>query len=255
MIDADEVPPKRPASDPGSEGPAGVSVAGAAGVLPIGFLYGVALLRPSLDDRYGGPTAGRVALLVVSVLAAIAATGLVIRWIVGRRLSPAALGFGRRGLIAGVLEVAIPTAGGAAILVALAHTRHGGWDHIPDLGIGWAATYLKYTAWACLQQLLVLGVVQRRLREGGAPTAAAVVLGAGFFALLHLPNLPLVALTAVAGLVWGVAFARRGNLFAIALSHGVVGVIADEILDMDLHVGLHYWERLAYRASLGEIIQ
>jgi membrane protease YdiL (CAAX protease family) len=91
--------------------------------------------------------------------------------------------------------------------------------------------------WGLTQQYILQAFIYRRLKltlvDARAPegeqvrrTRLAVVLAASLFALVHLPNWPLVALTLVGGLVWTWVYERAPNLFALGLSHGLMSDIA-----------------------------
>lgn len=93
-----------------------------------------------------------------------------------------------------------------------------GWDAFGEL-------FGLYLLWGPVQQYLLQAFALRRLRQAGLPVRAAIVAAAGLFALVHLPNWPLVALTAGAGVVWCALFLRHPNLLALGLAHAVLAIL------------------------------
>ncbi|MFN0119906.1 MAG: type II CAAX prenyl endopeptidase Rce1 family protein [Blastocatellia bacterium] len=91
------------------------------------------------------------------------------------------------------------------------------------------------TLWGLIQQYALQSFIYRRVRlvttdgESTRParTRRAIVITACLFALVHAPNLPLMFLTMVAGLVWCSVFERAPNVYALALSHGLLSVVAE----------------------------
>jgi hypothetical protein len=116
---------------------------------------------------------------------------------------------------------------GAALLVAAAAVALANSFHtlrLPHTPILLIRNYWAYALWAGVQQFLLQGFFLLRLRRllPGAPSAA--LAAAGLFALAHLPNLILTAIT----LLWGVAaclhFLRYRNLYPLALAHAILGI-------------------------------
>lgn len=98
-------------------------------------------------------------------------------------------------------------------------TEH--WPPPPTFWIVLAA----YPAWALAQQFLLCSVLSRGL-EGLMPPRVVPLVAGSLFAIAHLPDLPLVALTAVAGVVFVALYQRWPNLWTQALGHGVLGTVA-----------------------------
>ncbi len=81
-----------------------------------------------------------------------------------------------------------------------------------------------------LQQAFFLGYLFQRWNTLVRSPVLAVILNALSFALVHLPHLPLVALTVLAGLFFGALFVRLPNVFAIGLAHGVLSLFGGPML-------------------------
>lgn len=107
------------------------------------------------------------------------------------------------------------------------------------IGIGYGAGSLNFgprfwlsltvlPLWGLTQQYILQGFIYRRLKLilGEAKTTLAIVLAALLFALVHAPNLPLMFLTLVGGLVWTWVYARAPNLLALGLSHAMMSALA-----------------------------
>lgn len=86
---------------------------------------------------------------------------------------------------------------------------------------------LVYLGWALLQQWLILAVVLGRLERLLPGNAAAVLLAALVFALLHTPNGVLMQLCFLAELGWAWCFLRSRALLPIALAHAGSALIIE----------------------------
>jgi membrane protease YdiL (CAAX protease family) len=74
---------------------------------------------------------------------------------------------------------------------------------------------------------------------------ASIFIAATLFALLHLPNFWLAAATFFGGLLWATVYQRVPNLFALAVSHGImsgflVGALPPSVLH-GMRVGYNYF--------------
>lgn len=100
--------------------------------------------------------------------------------------------------------------------------------------------------WAAGQQFALHTVL---LREAQASTSAGkgIVIAAGVFAALHLPNPLLTAVTLVAALAWGWIYDRHPNLLPLALSHAACSLALlcwfDPRLTGGLRVGYAFLQR------------
>ncbi len=81
-----------------------------------------------------------------------------------------------------------------------------------------------YPVWALAQQFLLCAVVTRGLTRLLPRWLVPVAAGA-LFACAHLPDLPLVALTLVAGIVFSELYLRWPNLWTQALGHALLGTV------------------------------
>jgi Type II CAAX prenyl endopeptidase Rce1-like len=110
------------------------------------------------------------------------------------------------------------------------------------------AGILRYTGWALLQQGALQDLVLLRLKDAGM-TRRAPIAAAALFALMHLPNPGLMLLTFAGGWIWCRAFDRAPNLLAIAISHALAALAADQSLPdtfiRGLRVGPGYFRHLS----------
>jgi membrane protease YdiL (CAAX protease family) len=124
-------------------------------------------------------------------------------------------GLRRDALLPGLLTAAWTTVIGVTIILAageLLDTLH------PRRAVGRSLLYLL--PWAGGQQFVLQTVV---LREARAlmPRGAAVVVAAGIFGAVHLPNPFLAPVTFAAALVWCWIYSRYPNIIPLAISHAV----------------------------------
>ena len=106
-----------------------------------------------------------------------------------------------------------------------------------------------YILWTIYQQFLLQDYFMPRLLRLLPDPARAVSMAAVLFAVAHLPNLTLTAVTLVWGAVSCLLFRRYRNLWALGLAQGLLGlgfaVCVPDALHHHLRVGLGY---LRYRS-------
>lgn len=148
----------------------------------------------------------------------------------------------------GLLAIAL-----TAILVVAALVRR------PDLlqTLNWKALVTKfalYIAAALAQALIFFGFVFTRIRGivdgAGGPDhdrhavvsrrATVAMLTAALFSICHNPNLPLMALTFVAGALWAWLYYTRPNVLALAVSHAIVGTVLHRVVELHMRIGPFY---------------
>ena len=76
--------------------------------------------------------------------------------------------------------------------------------------------------WGLVQQYALQGFINRRAQAAWDRGIASVLFVAVMFAGFHLPNPTLVGATFIGGLVWAIIYQRAPNLFALAISHGLM---------------------------------
>ncbi len=110
---------------------------------------------------------------------------------------------------------------GAGILLAYRLAR--GFQPLPASAV---LLFALYPIWGLLQQFLLQGLIAGNLERLTVPLPALVAIAAVLFGLVHLPDWPLVGLTAVAGAIWTPLFLRTRNLLPLAVTHGWLGGLA-----------------------------
>jgi membrane protease YdiL (CAAX protease family) len=102
-----------------------------------------------------------------------------------------------------------------------------------------------YVIWALGQQFLLQSYFYLRF-ESLLGARTAVVVSTVMFALLHLPNLPLTAMTAAGGLFFTEMFRIYRSLYPLGIAHAALGIaITYSFPDSMMHhlrVGLSYWQ-------------
>lgn len=89
-----------------------------------------------------------------------------------------------------------------------------------------------------VQEYALLGFYYRRFNEVLPGVAIPMITSAAVFALLHLPNTPLVLLTFVAGLGACWLFRRTPNLWVLGVAHGLLSIVVAMFLAKLLIFGL-----------------
>lgn len=90
---------------------------------------------------------------------------------------------------------------------------------------GFVAILLLYPVWGIAQQFLLEAVLFSSL-SARLPRAAAQPLAAVLFSLAHAPDLPLMALTLPAGLLFTEHYRRWPNLWVLGTAQALLGTFA-----------------------------
>jgi membrane protease YdiL (CAAX protease family) len=130
----------------------------------------------------------------------------------------------------------------AAAAVALAGVRHT--LRLPASPILFIERYWAYALWAFAQQFLLQCFFLTRLLRLLPSARTAALAAAVLFALAHLPNPILAAVTFFWGFAACLLFLRYRNLYPLALAHAILGIaIAMTVpgpVDHNMRVGLGY---------------
>jgi membrane protease YdiL (CAAX protease family) len=148
------------------------------------------------------------------------------------------LGFRLDNFTRALRLLALPTLAMTALLLvagALAGSINfsrwrGGWAFVgvPTFGL----------AWGLVQQYALQAFLNRRAQIVWGKGARSVLLVSAVFALAHLPNPALTAVTFAGGLVWSAVYQRAPNLPALAVSHALMTWVLVSTLPPHLLGGL-----------------
>ena len=116
--------------------------------------------------------------------------------------------------------------------------------------IGKASHSFGYSIWAVFQQFILQSYFYIRL-EKLISARAAVILSAGLFCLVHVPNPVLVGVCLVAGWMACEIFRRNRNIYALGVAHAILGLtiaitVPDDI-QRHMRVGIGYYRYHAQR--------
>jgi hypothetical protein len=167
--------------------------------------------------------------------------GFVVRW---SNLASAARDLWRP------LGVMLVLLGAAAAVVAAVS---GDWIPIRDFSVygqgsrSFVPQLVAYVPWGLLQQCLLLGYFNTRIRKAVPAAGWAGIPGrhisAGLtglaFGAVHAPQVPLMAFTCLSGCVLGWLFQRdrSRHLFLMGLAHGLAGAIVATLTSVRMEVG------------------
>ncbi len=100
--------------------------------------------------------------------------------------------------------------------------------HSLNFGERFWLSLLVVPFWGLTQQYILQGFIYRRLKRifPAQNSYIIILIAAVLFALVHAPNLPLMFLTLIGGIVWTWVYACAPNLFVLGLSHGVMSAVA-----------------------------
>lgn len=127
--------------------------------------------------------------------------------------------------------VALPTLVGCALFAAIGYAS----GSLHRTSHFWT-TLLVLPVWGLMQQYVLQGFIYRRIRfalMGDTPSPdefrrrerLAMLATAAIFALVHAPNLTLMALTFAGAAIWTWVYERAPNLLALGLSHAALSLM------------------------------
>jgi len=169
----------------------------------------------------------------------IAAIGWIAACTLLQRRSAKELGVGLGGLRQSSWLVLAAALLAAVVMVAVRGAGQPALAHRPiQLWRIWG-----YSFWALEQEFILNSFLFLNL-ERLAGTRRAIVLSALVFAVAHIPNPLLMALTLLAGLVFCAVFARYRNIWPLAVAHALLGITvafsAPDSITHHMRVGLGY---------------
>ena len=142
-------------------------------------------------------------------------------WLHGE--TPQVLGFTLQHFWRALRLIILPMIVVGALLILIGYQAHS-----LNFGERFWLSLLVVPFWGLTQQYILQGFIYRRLKRifPAQNSYIIILMAAVLFALVHVPNLPLMFLTLVGGIVWTWVYARAPNLFVLGLSHGVMSAIA-----------------------------
>ena len=109
-----------------------------------------------------------------------------------------------------------------------------------NVSLGYGLTRLAlYVGWGLFQQYMLNGYFARRI-EAALPQSAPLTIAfitSVIFALAHLPNMPLMAFTFLAGLASVLVYLRYRNIYFLGFAHGTIGLVMIYSLPFSMRIG------------------
>ncbi|HVJ06308.1 MAG TPA: CPBP family intramembrane glutamic endopeptidase [Candidatus Saccharimonadales bacterium] len=130
------------------------------------------------------------------------------------------LGLDWRGLTRGWRPLGVTLALAAAILATAYFS--GSLHRLWGLQHPWYAV-VAYTCWAFVQEFMLQCFCARMLRALVSRVSSLLLSGV-VFSVAHLPNPTLTLITFFAGVAFTAIYARKRNLFVVAVIHAVLGL-------------------------------
>ncbi len=134
--------------------------------------------------------------------------------------SARSLGFDLRGLLRESWLLGLTLA--LALVILAAAYFSGSLHRLWGLQHPWYAV-AGYVCWAFLQEFMLQCFCLRMLRTL-VSRASSLILSGAVFAVAHLPNPSLTFVTFFAGVAFTAIYARKRNLYVVALIHAVLGL-------------------------------
>lgn len=153
------------------------------------------------------------------------------------------IGLGTRNFPRAARLLAVPTVLGIIGAVPLGLLL--GTIEKENLGEEWLSGLVSYPFWGLFQQYVFQGYIFVRVAEAaGGRKWVAILASAVLYTLVHFPNEMLLILCLPIGLVWAWVFSRSPNLYALGLSHGILGATIKEFIENIYWAGLSVGPRL-----------
>lgn len=132
------------------------------------------------------------------------------------------------------------TASGTAVLIVIALAT-GNFNYDDKL----LTRFSEYIFWAFLQQIGLQTFLTYRVGKVVYNPYKAAGVAAVVFSMIHFPNPVLMIFTLIGGFFWSLSYLKAPNLYALAVSHGWLAVMALHSIPRpwlhQLRIGPTYW--------------